>query len=98
MRDYPHFFVVQKDLVFFLWFHGVPNHVGDEQGAECEKRDGEFGIVFLDDVLLTMGEVSEKCENAVPDGCPECRVKRERKQLHFGKPCRNGNQLANDGD
>ena len=45
-----------------------------------------------------MGEVAEQCEDAVPDGGAEERVKRERSELHLGKACRNRNQLADDSD
>ncbi len=45
-----------------------------------------------------MGEVAEQCEDAVPNGGAEERVKCERSELHFGKARRNRNQLADDGD
>lgn len=45
-----------------------------------------------------MGKVAEQCQDAVPNGCTEERVKRERSELHLGKTCRNRNQLADDCD
>ena len=45
-----------------------------------------------------MGKVAEQCQDAVPDGGAEERVKRERSEFHLCKACRNGNQLADDGD
>ena len=45
-----------------------------------------------------MGEVAEQCQNAVPDGGTEERVKRERSELHFGKARRNRNQLTDNCD
>jgi len=45
-----------------------------------------------------VGKVAEQCQDAVPNGCTEERVKRERSELHLGKTCRNRNQLADDCD
>ncbi len=45
-----------------------------------------------------MGKVAKQRQDAVPDGGAEERVKRERSEFHLCKACRNGNQLADDGD
>ena len=42
-------------FLFLAGLYGVPYHIADEQGAEGEQGNGEFGIVFLDDVLLSVG-------------------------------------------
>ena len=45
-----------------------------------------------------MGKVAEACQHAVPDGCTEEGVKRERNKLHVGDACGYRNQLANHRD
>ena len=78
--------------MLFLWLHGIPDHVTDEEHTEAKQCDGEFGVVLLDNVLLSVGKVAEQSEDAVPDGGAEERVERERSKLHLGKTRRDGNQ------
>lgn len=84
------------EKLFLAGLNGVPDHVTDKQGAEGEQGDSEFGIVFLDDVLLSVGEVAQAGQYAVPDGSSQEGVNCKRNQLHVGDTCRNRNQLANN--
>ena len=83
-------------LLFLL--DSVPDHVADKQGSEGEERDGQFGIVLFDDILLAVGEVTEACQDAVPNGGAQEGVKCKGQQLHVGNTCRNRNQLTNHRD
>ena len=38
--------------LFLLRLDGVPDHVSDKEHSKAEQRDGEFGVVLFDDVLL----------------------------------------------
>ena len=44
----------------FLWLYSAPDHVADEKYAEAKQRNGKFGVVLFDDVLLTVGKVAEQ--------------------------------------
>ncbi len=84
------------EKLFLAGLNSVPDHVTDKQGAEGEQGDSELGIVLLDDVLLSVGEVAQGGQHAVPDGGAQEGVKRKRKKLHVGDACRNRNKLADD--
>lgn len=85
-------------VLFLPGLDGVPDHVADEERAKGKQCDCQLGVVFFDNVFLAVGEVAEACQHAVPDGCTEEGVKRERNKLHVGDACGYRNQLANHRD